>query len=417
MSAIPSFVFHDVDASTLDDKMDLTSSPFRPTDDVDLELDSVRDASEAESMHDSMVDDRTEPVNLLSHDPMQSEFEVVHDDDMVDDGGPGPDGADYNMDAYPDNGNADEDEEILYEEEEDVTVMLDDHKDDDVDIATQQQQQQQQPLDMEPLETIDSTQNKPEKTQEHYDEQNNNTLASDGWEAPTREMEPSSAEADHNVQLHEEAPSATEVNEPGLDLTTDAAAIEQSGELHKDGPSPKDFHNDTDRSHADDVASRAHQDDENGAPRPEIEDSLREGATPLPHHQLPEEPVEEPRRLDDATAPAPDLSLHPVKLVYLGEEMSLFPPSQDDESSTFFLSDASLAFESLDKLLSGCREILTGSLGHDDELVFDVAALGLHICEVSPIQIKRGHDMDVLTLCRTRSMPLRSRSPKSLTFT
>lgn len=73
--------------------------------------------------------------------------------------------------------------------------------------------------------------------------------------------------------------------------------------------------------------------------------------------------------------------LHPVTLRYQDQDMSLFPPLEEDDSATYFLGDPSLAFEPFDKILSACRDLLGESIGHDDEMVIDVPSLGLHICE------------------------------------
>ena len=85
---------------------------------------------------------------------------------------------------------------------------------------------------------------------------------------------------------------------------------------------------------------------------------------------------------DQLTQEHHSASLHPVKVTYQDNEICLFPPGKDDSSEMFFLSDTSLAKQSLDKLLSSCRDILAGTIGDDDELVLDVASLGLHISEV-----------------------------------
>ena len=74
--------------------------------------------------------------------------------------------------------------------------------------------------------------------------------------------------------------------------------------------------------------------------------------------------------------------LHTVKVNYQDNEICLFPPTDDDESEMFFLSDVSLAHQGLDKLLCACRDVLVGAIEDDDELVLDVASLGLHISEV-----------------------------------
>jgi hypothetical protein len=103
--------------------------------------------------------------------------------------------------------------------------------------------------------------------------------------------------------------------------------------------------------------------------------------------------------------------LHTVKVNYQDTEICLFPPNEDDDSETFFLVDVDLAYQSLDELLGACHDVLTGSIGDDDELVLDIPSLGLHISQVC-------HNLYSLSsrfangLCRTLHMPLRSHYPK-----
>lgn len=75
-------------------------------------------------------------------------------------------------------------------------------------------------------------------------------------------------------------------------------------------------------------------------------------------------------------------NLHPVKVIYDNSELCLFPPSSDDDSDTFLLQDESLAFETVNKLLTACRGILAGDVDENDELILDVDVLDLHYSEV-----------------------------------
>jgi len=75
--------------------------------------------------------------------------------------------------------------------------------------------------------------------------------------------------------------------------------------------------------------------------------------------------------------------LHPVIVTYMDQDYSLFPPDDHDDGTTFLLSDSALASQSFEKLLVACRELIADGLGHDDEMVLDIPALGLHICEDS----------------------------------
>ena len=100
--------------------------------------------------------------------------------------------------------------------------------------------------------------------------------------------------------------------------------------------------------------------------------------------------------LDERAAPKNDFTLeettsatsartHPVIVVYLGSEMSLFPPLDQDQEhpQTYLLDDESLAGDSIRKLFSACRVVLAGSVAEEDELEIKIATMGLHVSEVS----------------------------------
>lgn len=77
-------------------------------------------------------------------------------------------------------------------------------------------------------------------------------------------------------------------------------------------------------------------------------------------------------------------SLHPVVVVYQGDEISLFPPHGSDTSDSFyFLHDESLVNESIRSLLQACRQVLGETMRDEDELEIDIAELGLCVSEVS----------------------------------
>lgn len=77
--------------------------------------------------------------------------------------------------------------------------------------------------------------------------------------------------------------------------------------------------------------------------------------------------------------------LHPCMVIYDSTEISLFPPSEHDESETFFLQDDSLVHSSISDLLKACRGVLGETIGEDDELEIKVAELGLTMNEVRTI--------------------------------
>lgn len=76
--------------------------------------------------------------------------------------------------------------------------------------------------------------------------------------------------------------------------------------------------------------------------------------------------------------------LHPVTVIYQGSEMSLFPPTDDDQehAQTYLLTDERVASESIWNLFGACRLVLADSIEEDDELEITIGELGLQISEV-----------------------------------
>ncbi|KAI9852493.1 MAG: hypothetical protein M1838_000587 [Thelocarpon superellum] len=85
--------------------------------------------------------------------------------------------------------------------------------------------------------------------------------------------------------------------------------------------------------------------------------------------------------------------LHPVVVAYEGSEVSLFPPSKDDASDTFFLHDETLASQPMGELFHSLRSILAESINEDDELEVSVEDLGVFLSEDS-------HHAHVVTLAQ-----------------
>lgn len=78
-----------------------------------------------------------------------------------------------------------------------------------------------------------------------------------------------------------------------------------------------------------------------------------------------------------------DESLHPVKVLYQGNEISLFPPLEGDSAETFFLHDEDVAYDNVGRLFSSLREILLDNVAEHEILVIDIDSLGIQIAEVS----------------------------------
>ncbi|EXJ83484.1 hypothetical protein A1O1_07107 [Capronia coronata CBS 617.96] len=391
MSAIPSFAFQNMDSSLLDDTMDVASSPFRQPDDLDVELESVREPSIIESLHDDMIDDAVDPAETGS-DMMQDQIEeILPDDDMIDDENtaaiPETRDEDFNMDAFADGPRVDEDEDILYEDDEDLELPAE-QREGSAELKAQQEIQSYQEAEVEVI--LDDV-------EEQHDEENSHNLATNEAEAATRTE--SSDDIEDPGQVSTTAATTTE--NPGTDVSQAEAP---DGSL-SDKQTSEEVRPETSVDQAQEVqvgeSYVVSENVEQGLDDAETTEQTRTydtGDDPV-NADLQQQDTEPPAGTQKDTAKA----IHPVTLLYLDEEMSLFPPMIGDESSVYFLADSSLAFEPLDKLLAACREILTGTLDHHDELVLDITSLGLHICEDSKhaAQITLSQILDVyLQLCR-----------------
>lgn len=103
---------------------------------------------------------------------------------------------------------------------------------------------------------------------------------------------------------------------------------------------------------------------------------------------------------DDRQDDVPPMTqpLHPIVVVYQGNEMSLFPPVDQDteQSQIYFLSNESYASESLTTLFGRCKTVLADTIREDEELEIRIADLGLSINEVSIVLI--GHSLSLMLI-------------------
>jgi hypothetical protein len=397
MSAIPSFAFPDLDASHLVDRMDVASSPFQPTDDLDVDLDSFRDPSVLE---DEMIDYQADVAD--QNDGLMQE---LPDDEMVDQASTAGHDFDYNMDSFVEQPR-DEDEDILYEDDEEPEEIPRQSNNDDA----------------EPQPDVD--QNTPIIAEGANDQNTSNGLG----DTTTLQDDDNSAIQDNDhtkpqgssnaIDSLDPTQDSTDSNLPQFDAQQDAQQDAQSSSDHPEQP-PQTLEQQQEDEEEEDLLPEDSENVHTDSLDPQQEDNstveVAQNDPLVPQETSRASPDAQPENVQDSneiqTQQARDV--HPVTLVYLEEEMSLFPPMLGDDSTVYFLSDSSLAIESLDKLLAACRELLTGTLDHDDELVLDVPGLGLHICEDSKYsaQISLADVLEVyLNLCHNdvddQSQPL-----------
>lgn len=375
MSAAPSLAFHDMDASHLTDRMDVASSPYQHANDLDVSLDSFREPSVLE---DEMIDYEDDLADR--NDDLQ---DIPVDDDIMDQASTAGHEFDYNMDSSIQQiGN--EDEDFLYEDEDELEV---------IPQQLDQDNPETQPHVDEELVIV--SEDADEETIDNAFDENINLQIDDksGTQAPnldaSQDLTPTMDNLAH-TQDH------SDFDQPQSSAQPPSAHPEQTfpeGEEVEEEDLPQ-----RDSGDAEDDTLEYHQENNPTLGVVSQDDAL------VPEDSAQTTSVAQQEEVQESTDTHtdPTREVHPVTLVYLEEEMSLFPPLMGDDSSVYFLSDPSLASQSLDKLLAACREILTGTLDHHDELVLDIPGLGLHICEDSKYsaQITLDNVLEVyLNLC------------------
>lgn len=371
----------------VDYRMDLVSSPAKAPEDFDFDLGDVREVS-VEPSQDLMLQDEADHLGGLSNPVISATSDHADDDLMLDEDATiqqedQTELIDLNMDNNQDGlAEVEGSDDILYEDEEDPRELeekMDDGDDMenqrvskkaetsnpvrdewqevggdiDLEVATAPDVGEEINIPSEHLQTtlagtIEDVSNNGYFTAENLDSNPEQNLGSALYENDVgNHFDDQGTEQEHEpaeVELNQKHSMEPDVGDIGISVTKS-----DHGKANSDQPIFEVFELD---SH----------------PRP-----------PTNSNSPGEEAVRES---------APETrSLHTVKIHYLGTEMCLFPPEEDDETEMFFLQDVSLAYESLDKMLGACRDVLANAIGQDDELVLDIASLGLHISEVSCLML------------------------------
>ncbi len=397
MAAIPSIAYPSMDLLHPDDTMDLASSPH-PTDDLPLELDTMRDAS-VEPTQEAMLDDPIHLQQRSAEDLQLGDEDLLQDDDMLDEDtvihNPETNVEDLPMEVHPQTQpDAEiEDDEILYDDEEiDEEPSTEDRNVQDLDIDNEedlfheeeavQEHEMGEPAD-EQGETDDN------QVEEVFLEEpytNTTTQESETTEARQESGPMANVKAhskDYNAEqltqhedgLHHEFDNEDQTDtHPAGESGTNEAVVTHSetAEVQDASNLPEQEKPEQPASSAAALTKTAPEEVASHSPSHE-EAELQHGALQAELHTAQQEQEQQ------SDHPKP---LHTVKVNYQDNEICLFPPTEEDESEMFFLADVTLAHQSLDKLLSACRDVLRGAIEDDEELVLDVASLGLHISEV-----------------------------------
>ena len=180
----------------------------------------------------------------------------------------------------------------------------------------------------------------------------------------------------HGVPVLE---TLSESNTPKADLETNAIDQAETDTIHEGGDSLETVaaERNVPNSSTDSALP--------GVTEPNMGGALQPDEDPRSHTSLDHVDASQNDQSTRLDSPQPVPSrVHPVVVVYQNNEISLFPPAEQnlESSQTFFLQDEKLAGQSISKLLEACRIVLDESIGEEDELEIRIEELGLFISEV-----------------------------------
>ncbi|KAF4171813.1 hypothetical protein CNMCM8927_002218 [Aspergillus lentulus] len=373
MTTASSLAFSNMEVPGLDDTMEMASPYQGHVDDFDIDLDVMEDHASNADKDMTAADDY--PDTLQDEDIDQ---DGPRDADMMDDvAEPAMVDAD---DQYQE---ASHNVEMQYGlEESHEEEMLEDEYVDDADAAAPEHQE---------VQVCDNT-DKPDTEEAGPAE---NPVAGDYAQEPAVGAHPEAKPEHHDETGHE--------LQGALDQHNDNA--DQPPDVHQPEIAGGDIINSTNETDQVDSALNPLDAGKIGSDpdHPEGADDYNEGSDehagqisqPVEEHGAAGDEGTEEQAAQDLSLQGPEqgsehepdttgqVTLHPVKVYYQDNEISLFPPHEGDSSETFFLEDENLAYEPLGKLLDSCREVLYEHVGENEILVLDIESLNLQLLEDS----------------------------------
>ncbi|RJE25309.1 conserved glutamic acid-rich protein [Aspergillus sclerotialis] len=343
----------------VDDTMEMASPYQGHVDDFEIDLDVMEDQISNPDKDMTVVDDYPPTSNNMDYYQYGA-----NDTDMTDDVA---EGAMVDADdQYPDNIDLQYGDE-MYEEE-----MADDNFDEDIDIPAPNNEAQ----DVRPV-SLDHTNNQGlgEQVQpaKHVEESPDETAIDTNaqtWDEPAQEPPHDSEQDDH---IPEVPPQETHVDQTGSVHAEEGSRNANNAErpdarVHPDG-------DEVDRG---DLSQPETEGDAVDKVQPPVENPKDHEVSRTEKQKVYEPNDQEPITADESGA------LHPVKVYYQDNEISLFPPREGDSSEMFFLEDESLAYQDFGKLFSSCHEVLRESIGENEILIMDIESLDIQLTEDSP---------------------------------
>ena len=383
MTATSTASFQRMEAQVVDDTMEM-GSPYHGHDDFEIDLDAMEDqASNADN--DVMVSDAYPEASNENDADMQddtAEPAMIDADEHFHNGEDASDGK-YHQESF--------EAEMADEYDEYVDASYPTHQDDshtNVDNQNDGRVVEQGDAAAERVEAIPEGQNNEEVERKNdqgvIDEQlrDHEEKVEEAPEAPSTETDPGKQPDETQAAVQEPSQSG------GNDTEVDTAEVAQHNEQEENEDHDRaniTGNVDTQINNVADIDSQEHikgpEDEAN-------ETSRQEASVGEPHTEEAEgaerseaawvhgSPDEEEQSIHEA------VSLHPVKVLYQDNEISLFPPKEGDFSETFFLEDESVARENLGSLFAAFRNVLGEHLGEHEILAVDVDNLNIRLLEV-----------------------------------
>ncbi|KAJ5088714.1 hypothetical protein N7456_012330 [Penicillium angulare] len=361
MTTAPSLLHSAMEIPTGED-LEMASPYQGQTDDFDIDIDLMED--HASNMDSDMMGADDFPN---TSQPSLFQNEATDDDDMVDEPS---EGSMVDAEDLPD---GDNDVDVHFEEVTYEADMLEGGNDEPVDAVLPtvfiEAPTTTEPQINEPTQIAPETTEPIEKEQDTHEVAPPSILEGDK-QGPTNQEQPISLEAsDVGVGQAEEV-QPLEIPQPSLDHDQNKETNEQTKEAIEN-----ENGNENIVSEGQDTSNQLVGSLE--APASPSAQAEALGTEPHESH-APREP--EPQTHEDVHE---DETLHPVKVIYQENEISLFPPLEGDSAETFFLHDEDIAYDNFDKLFESLRDVLLDNIAEHDVLVIDIDSLGIQITEDS----------------------------------
>ncbi|RMJ24627.1 conserved glutamic acid-rich protein [Aspergillus sp. HF37] len=349
-----------MDVPAIDDTMEMASPYQGQVDDFEIDLDVMEDHMSNPDKDMTIADDEPPTSNMDSNHYAANDTDMIDDvaeRAMLDADDNDPDTVDrrygegevYEADMAEDNYDEDIDAPVPNDDAEDEPVTLE-------DANAQVQGEQVQPADKKDLVEESRRESVVEHTvkalEEHTDEHQHDSHGVSERDDHVPEDVPQETQRPQNPPEH------VEEGLRELQDTNNTERVDQQPAHTDDG----------EVGHA-----HVHHPEHGGAPYEPDDQQVREAE---------KKKVSESNDQETDTAHR-DAPLHPLKVYYQDNEISLFPPREGDSSEMFLLEDENLAYGDFGKLLDSCREVLQESIGENEVLVIDVESLGIQLTEES----------------------------------